>query len=220
VRFLCAANVGWFLAGPRRHGSTAQKEPSRSCLCLAGADGTWVFVRACVASLLPPLHHTCVRARSRVCARRAVPRCVWFLFVKGKFTLRVSQSVISRSRPALPCTGSQSGSAAPVLTQVYRYFESTGKKTPGGAGTHTGHTRGHTDHTDEPHNHPNPPTHGRRSRPGRVCRGNTLDATCVEDPKLAEPHAAMRLTYKEPKLVLRSTTKCTGTCTVVLLINI
>ena len=51
-----------------------------------------------------------------------------------------------------------------------------GKKTPGGAGTHTGHTRdtrltghichgrtcsmyGHTDHTDEPHNHPNPTTH-------------------------------------------------------------
>ena len=36
-----------------------------------------------------------------------------------------------------------------------------GKKTPGGAGTHTGHTGtdGHTDHTDEPHNHPNPTTH-------------------------------------------------------------
>ena len=35
----------------------------------------------------------------------------------------------------------------------------TGKKTPGGAGTHTGHTghadaQRHTDHTDEPHNHP------------------------------------------------------------------
>ena len=38
---------------------------------------------------------------------------------------------------------------------------STGKKTPGGAGTHTGHTGAHrhTDHTDEPHNHPNPPIH-------------------------------------------------------------
>ena len=36
-----------------------------------------------------------------------------------------------------------------------------GKKTPGGAGTHTGHTSAHadTDHTDEPHNHPNPTTH-------------------------------------------------------------
>ena len=38
----------------------------------------------------------------------------------------------------------------------------TGKKTPGGAGTQTGHTghtaaRGHTDHTDEPHNHPPKP---------------------------------------------------------------
>ena len=45
----------------------------------------------------------------------------------------------------------------------------TGKKTPGGAGTHTGHTgaHGHTDHTDKPHNHPNPPTHGRRSRPAQ-----------------------------------------------------
>ena len=39
----------------------------------------------------------------------------------------------------------------------------TGKKTPGGAGTHTRHTehadaQRHTDHTDEPHNHRNPPT--------------------------------------------------------------
>jgi len=42
----------------------------------------------------------------------------------------------------------------------------TGKHSPGGAGTHTGHTRDtrrhiaqrHTDRTDEPHNHPNPPT--------------------------------------------------------------
>jgi hypothetical protein len=36
----------------------------------------------------------------------------------------------------------------------------TGKKTPGGAGTFTGHadTQRHTDRTDEPHNHPNPPT--------------------------------------------------------------
>jgi len=35
-----------------------------------------------------------------------------------------------------------------------------GKKTPGGAGTHTGHT-GHADaqrHTDQSHNQPNPPT--------------------------------------------------------------
>ena len=44
----------------------------------------------------------------------------------------------------------------------------TGKKTQGGAGTHTwdthGHTgrtgaHGHTDHTDKPHNHLNTPTH-------------------------------------------------------------
>ena len=37
----------------------------------------------------------------------------------------------------------------------------TGKKTPGGAGTHirdTHGTHGRTDHTDEPHNHPNPTT--------------------------------------------------------------
>ena len=48
--------------------------------------------------------------------------------------------------------------------KTYRYgsVPGTGKKTPGGAGTHTGHTghtvaRGHTDHTDEPHNHPPKP---------------------------------------------------------------
>ena len=48
-------------------------------------------------------------------------------------------------------------------------YPEPGKKTPGGAGTHTGHTgtRAHGSHTDEPHNHPNPPTHGRRSRPYR-----------------------------------------------------
>ena len=39
----------------------------------------------------------------------------------------------------------------------------TGSKTPGGAGTHRTHTghadaRRHTDRTDEPHNHRNPPT--------------------------------------------------------------
>ena len=35
------------------------------------------------------------------------------------------------------------------------------------AGTHTGHTgaHGHTDHTDEPHNHPNPTTHPHEQRP-------------------------------------------------------
>jgi hypothetical protein len=43
---------------------------------------------------------------------------------------------------------------------IHNEFYSTGKKTPGGAGTHTGHadTQRHTDRTDEPHNHPNPPT--------------------------------------------------------------
>jgi hypothetical protein len=36
----------------------------------------------------------------------------------------------------------------------------TGKKSPGGAGAHTGHAdaQRHRDRTDEPHNHPNPPT--------------------------------------------------------------
>ena len=37
----------------------------------------------------------------------------------------------------------------------------TGSKTPGGAGTHAQRTGAHehTEDTDEPHNHPNPPTH-------------------------------------------------------------
>ena len=55
---------------------------------------------------------------------------------------------------------------------------STGKKTPGGVGTHTGHkrararTRGHTDHTDEPHSHP----HDTPARPReyRYCTGISM----------------------------------------------
>ena len=45
-------------------------------------------------------------------------------------------------------------------TETRVVIHSTGKKTPGGAGTHTGHAdaQRHTDRTDEPHNHPNPPT--------------------------------------------------------------
>ena len=54
----------------------------------------------------------------------------------------------------------------------------TGKKTPGGVGTHTGHkrararTRGHTDHTDEPHSHP----HDTPARPReyRYCTGISM----------------------------------------------
>ena len=55
----------------------------------------------------------------------------------------------------------------PVSVERHR-GEPGHKKTPGGAGTHTGHTgdeetghtgarRGHTDHTDEPHNEPPKP---------------------------------------------------------------
>ena len=55
--------------------------------------------------------------------------------------------------------------SVPVLYTTRRRVKSqgpTGKKTPGGAGTHTGHAghtgaRGHTEHTDEPHNHPSKP---------------------------------------------------------------
>ena len=55
------------------------------------------------------------------------------------------------------------GAAISVRATVcYRYSTvqyCTGKKTPGGAGTHTGHSgaRGQTDHTDEPHNRPPKP---------------------------------------------------------------
>ena len=48
----------------------------------------------------------------------------------------------------------------------------TGKKTPGGAGTHTGHTRDTRAHTgtritqrDEPHNQPNPTSYDTPSEP-------------------------------------------------------
>jgi hypothetical protein len=73
------------------------------------------------------------------------------------------------SEPDPASTRSQS--ASPRLLESGRRNEgacgSTGKKTPGGAGTHTRHTehadaQRHTDHitdhTDEPHNHRNPPT--------------------------------------------------------------
>ena len=62
---------------------------------------------------------------------------------------------------AHPSTGSQSGSAAPgpllCTVPVNRH-----RREPGHRRAHG--THGHTDHTDEPHNHPNPPAHGRRSR--------------------------------------------------------
>jgi hypothetical protein len=38
---------------------------------------------------------------------------------------------------------------------------STGKKTPGGAGTHTDTGQTRDTRTADPHNHPNPPTHPR-----------------------------------------------------------
>jgi hypothetical protein len=50
-----------------------------------------------------------------------------------------------------------------VIFRRPRQAGRTGSKTPGGAGTHRTHTghadaRRHTDRTDEPHNHRNPPT--------------------------------------------------------------
>jgi hypothetical protein len=54
----------------------------------------------------------------------------------------------------LTCTGKKTPGGAGTHTGC------TGKKTPGEGGTHTGHT-GHADaqrHTDESHNQPNPPT--------------------------------------------------------------
>jgi hypothetical protein len=76
---------------------------------------------------------------------------------------RTSQpSKPTNTQPARQRTGN---TMCPVCVPAVS-FCGTGKKTPGGAGTHTGHTghadaQRHTDHTDEPHNHPNPPTtHG------------------------------------------------------------
>ena len=71
------------------------------------------------------------------------------------------------------CTGKKTpgepGHTRETRTHGDTGYPEPGKKTPGGAGTHTGHTgtRAHGSHTDEPHNHPNPPTHGRRSRPAQ-----------------------------------------------------
>ena len=44
----------------------------------------------------------------------------------------------------------------------------THRNTNRNRGEHWTRAHGHTDHTDEPHNHPNPPTHGRWSRGQRV----------------------------------------------------
>jgi hypothetical protein len=57
----------------------------------------------------------------------------------------------------LMCPGSPCLFTGPVPVGPVRYnVPGTGKKTPGGAGTNTGHTghadaQRHTDHTDEPH---------------------------------------------------------------------
>ena len=51
-------------------------------------------------------------------------------------------------------------------------------------------TRAHTDHTDKPHNHPNPPTHGRRSRPAQ---GRPMAPTGIRiEVRLCDPCARVR----------------------------
>ena len=62
----------------------------------------------------------------------------------------------------------------------------TGKKTPGGAGTHMGHTgaHGHTDHTEEPHNNPNPDQHTRTTaRPRNYRIGTWASEVCGTVPR-------------------------------------
>jgi hypothetical protein len=96
-------------------------------------------------------------------------------FVLDEFVLKRCKHLVSRSRLLFKNTGGS------------RTHETRSKDTGGSRDTHgtqdpvhvpvkkhrgsldTGHTRGaprgrtdahgHTDHTDEPHNHPNPPTH-------------------------------------------------------------
>ena len=53
--------------------------------------------------------------------------------------------------------------------------------------THTGHAgaraQGHTDHTDEPHNHPNPPTHN----PHVSLRVSATTEAAADSNKLEQP---------------------------------
>ena len=91
------------------------------------------------------LHGAWRSARHEFCGRR------------GPATL---EQPLDRDRP----TRSPASETPPWSDDaINRSFKATGKKTPGGAGTHTRHTehadaQRHTDHTDEPHNHRNPPT--------------------------------------------------------------
>ena len=64
------------------------------------------------------------------------------------------------------CLFTGTGTAVPIQRhRGYRYSTVTvpvkRHRGTGGAGTHEGHTGAHRhmDHADEPHNHPNPPTH-------------------------------------------------------------
>ncbi len=85
---------------------------------------------------------------------------------RGHWVMRARTMGLPNSRPGTigltfyPVLTDNFGGSASLYETVCAYRYSTGKKTPGGAGTHTGHadTQRHTDSTDEPHNHPNPPT--------------------------------------------------------------
>ena len=79
----------------------------------------------------------------------------------------------------------------------------TGKKTPRGAGTHTGHrdtrarARGHTDHTDEPHNHPpkqtmkQTPTHPHDHATAETATDSTAAGTAA-GPESTAPRGRLR----------------------------
>ena len=82
----------------------------------------------------------------------------WVAFsdVAANGVRRIAPRAAARSR-------SRTSRPVPVLYRLY--VPGTGKKTPGGAGTHTGHTG----HTDEPHNHPLKPKPNDTANPDAAC---------------------------------------------------
>ncbi len=110
-------------------------------------------------------------------------------------------------------------------TRYYRYCRTgTGKKTPGGAGTHTGHT-GHADaqrHTDESHNQPNPPTthtprtSARQPKPRRTqqpqARSRPLPAADSEEATPSEPDPASARSQSASPRLLEGGRRNEGAC--------
>ena len=60
---------------------------------------------------------------------------------------------------------------------------------------HTG-THRHTDHTDEPHNHPNPPTHPHDLATTESAAGSLKRASSPSTAAAQEPNAKVQYRYK------------------------